>query len=178
MTRTRLCVATAFAFATFVCLSGASAQTLHFAANLDGLQMVPPNTSPGSGSADATLDSGTGAFSIDAGTGLYQDLLGGATAALLNDASPGFNGPLIFPLTLDTPGATSGSFHGGGMLSPAQIADMIAGNTYIRIASQVFPTGEIRGQLSMIPEPGSIVLLGLGGLGVLAAAWRRRKCAA
>jgi hypothetical protein len=130
--------------------------------------MVPPNASPAFGLADATLNDVTGAFSITLGS--YQDLLGGSFNVFLNDAAVGSNGPLIMTLTNDTPGATTGTFSGGGTLTLAQITDMTAGNTYLRVTSQVFPSGEIRGQLFTVPEPATVVLLGLGALGVLAAA--------
>jgi hypothetical protein len=155
-------------------VSGANAQT--FQANLDPFQEVPPHNTPGFGSADATLSGGV--FSIVASTGIYADLLAGATAVTLNDAAVGVNGPVISVLTLDTPGAASGTFSGSATLTSGQITDMLAGNTYINIRESVFPSGEIRGQLLATPEPSSVVLLALGGLGTLAAALRRRKLAA
>lgn len=174
MTRIPMLIATALAL--LVCVSGANATMISVHADLDGLQVVAPNASPAFGALDATLNDANGDFTVVSGT--YQDLLGGATAAILNDAAPGFNGPLIFLLTLDTPGAASGTFSGMGSLNATQMADMIAGNTYVRIASQVFPSGEIRGQLFVTPEPSSVILFCLGGLGVLAVARRQRKIAA
>jgi uncharacterized protein (TIGR03382 family) len=152
----------------------ASAAVLTFEANLDGLQVSPPNASPAFGLGDLTLDTVSGAVSITSGT--YQDLLGGATAATLNGmAAPGANAGILLNLTLDTPGAASGTFSGGGTLGVMAIGGMQADNTYIIIRSQVFPSGEIRGQLFQVtPEPGSIVLAVVGAMG-LAAGGRRRR---
>lgn len=154
----------------------ASAVTLTFEANLDGLQESPPNASPAFGLGDLTLDTVSGNVTINTGT--YQDLLGGATAVTLNGmAGPGTNAGILITLTLDTPGAATGTFSGGGTLGVMAIGGMQAGNTYINIRSQVFPSGEIRGQLFQVtPEPGSIMLAIFGALG-LAACTRRRPVA-
>jgi len=155
------------------CLIGvaASAATLTFEANLDGLQEVPPNASPAFGMGELTLDTVSGFVTITTGT--YQDLLGGATAVTINDAAIGANGPIILTVTLDTPGAATGTFSGSGTLTAGQVTDMIDTNTYINIRSQVYPSGEIRGQLFLVPEPSSVLLacIGLAALFVV----RRRK---
>lgn len=157
---------------SLVVLSGVSvSHAQSFEANLDGFSEVPPNASPALGSADFTL-SGTN-LSIDAGTGVYSDLLGGATTVRLQDAAAGMNGPTLFSFNLDTPGATSGTFSGFGYLTASQVTDLQNGNLYVNIASTVFPSGEIRGQLIAAPEPSTIALAGTGLLGLLAV--RRRK---
>ena len=140
-----------------------------FEANLDGLQEAPPNASPAFGLGDFSLTGTT--FSVT--TGSYQDLLGGATAVTLNDAAPGVNGPVIFSFTLDTPGAATGTFSSSTALTGPQIADLNAGNLYVNIRSQVFPSGEIRGQIFSVPEPATLALAGAGPLILLAM--RRRK---
>jgi hypothetical protein len=152
----------------------ASAAVLTFETNLDGLQEVPPNASPAFGLGDLTLDTVSGLVTITSGT--YQDLLGGATAVTLNGmAGPGTNAPILLVLTLDTPGAATGTFSGGGTLGVMAVGGMQAGNTYINIRSQVFPSGEIRGQIFQVtPEPGSIVLVVVGAMGLTAGARRRR----
>jgi len=140
-----------------------------FEANLDGLQVLPPNVSPAFGLGDFSL-SGT---TLSVTTGTYQDLLGTSTAVTLHDAAPGVNGPVIFLLTLDSPGTTTGTFSGSGALTAGQIADLDSGNLYVSIHSTVFPGGEIRGQLEPVPEPATMALLGAGSLALLAM--RRRK---
>jgi len=140
-----------------------------YEANLDGLQEVPPNASPAFGLGDFSLSGTT--FSVTSGS--YQDLLGNSAAITLNDAAPGFNGPVVFNLTLDTPGATTGTFSGSGTLSAGQIIDLNAGNLYVNIRSQVFPSGEIRGQIVPAPEPATMALTGAASLILLAM--RRRR---
>ncbi len=152
----------------------ASAVTLNFEANLDGLQVVAPNASPAYGYGSLTLDTVSGAVNVVTGT--YQDLLGGASNVTFQGlAGPGFNTGTLFALTLDTPGAASGTFSGGGSLTVPQIAGMQAGDTYIVIRSSAFPGGEIRGQVfaAEVPEPGSILLAVFGALGLTVCTRRR-----
>jgi hypothetical protein len=148
------------AFAGLFVAIRASAQSYQLDANLDPFQEVPPHNTPGFGSADLTLNAGTGFVSINAGTGIYADLLAGATVVRLQDAAVGANGPTLFTFTLDTPGNTSGTFSGSvGALTAGQITDVI---------------NEIRGQILAVPEPGSLAIL--AGMGLLAM--RRRRTVA
>lgn len=128
-------VASGLATAAFLLIGtqAASAVTLNFEANFDGLQVVGPNASPAFGFGSLTLDTVSGAVNIVTGT--YQDLLGGATAVTLNGmAAPGNNAGVLINLTLDTPGAATGTFSGGGTLAAAGIAGMQAGNTSLSAA--------------------------------------------
>ncbi len=132
-----------------------------FDANLDPFQEVPPHNTPGYGSADFSFNPTTLTLSVTDGTGLYSDLLAGATTVKVQATA--------IVLTLDTPGNTSGTFSGSGTLSSAQAADLNAGNLYVNITDSVFPSGEIRGQILLVPEP-SIGALMFGALGLIA--WR------
>jgi hypothetical protein len=140
----------------------------------DVLQELAPNASSTFGTFTGTVDDVSGAFTVT--TGVYQDLLGGANQVRLQGlAPPGINAGTIFLLTLDTPGAATGTFSGGGVLTAPQITGMLAGDTYLKITSTVFPGGEIRGQVMTVPEPGSIIMLATGAIAVIALARRRRK---
>jgi hypothetical protein len=110
-------------------------------AELDSFQEVPPHNTPGYGSADATLNGTT--FTITSGS--YADLTGNSSSIILADAAVGSNGTTIGLLSLgNSIGATSGTFSGSITLTGAQVTDMLAGNTYINLRTNVFPSGEIR----------------------------------
>ncbi|HRX87547.1 MAG TPA: CHRD domain-containing protein [Phycisphaerae bacterium] len=147
----------------------ATATVYLFHADLDGLQEVPPNASPGFGSVDLTLNDATGDVTVTSGS--FNGLLGSTTASHVHGlANPGTNAGVLFPLTI-TLGATSGTISGGGVLTAPNIAGMIAEQTYINVHTQLFSGGEIRGQVRLVPEPGSLLLLGFGAV----IALRRRS---
>jgi hypothetical protein len=124
----------------------ASGAILHFAATLDGLQEVPPNNSPATGTADVILDTVANTITVDLH---FQGLVAPQTAAHIHGpAPPGVNAGILvgFPL---------GQFD--NQVFP--ITDTIEGHminnlTYVNVHSQTFPGGEIRGQL--LPQPVSV----------------------
>lgn len=90
---------------------------------------------------------------------------------------PGVSGPILFPFLTFPTGVTSGTFSttltaanlmsdpAAGINTFAQaVAAIQAGDTYFNIHTVNFPMGEIRGQLSTVPESSTLllVLLGLG----------------
>lgn len=84
-------------------------------------------------------------------------------------------GPVIVSFVPFTPAATSGSIVGGRLAFPVtDMSDLTAGNTYFNIHDSVFPAGEVRGQLIPVPEPSTLTLAGLGGVGITVCAWKKR----
>ena len=82
------------------------------------------------------------------------------------------NGATIFLFTLTSPGTTSGTFTGSDTaLTAQQITDLDNGSLYVNLTGPVYPSGEIRGQLELVPEPSTLALIGSGALALLA---RRR----
>ncbi|NUN16595.1 MAG: CHRD domain-containing protein, partial [Myxococcales bacterium] len=73
----------------------------------------------------------------------YSGLLGTETAAHIHTAPMGTAGPVAFPLPPSNPKI------GTVTLNATQLASLIAGNLYINIHTNLFPGGEIRGQIMM-----------------------------
>ena len=153
-----------------VCLAvmPAQAATILLGADLDGsLANAGAGTgSSGTGRIDLTLDDQTNLLSW---TGTFSGLSGTFTVAHLHGpALPNQNAGVTVgtAVTVD-PGGLSGSSVGSATITPTQAADLLAGLWYWNVHSSFATGGEIRGNISIIPEPGTALLLGLGlaGLG-------------
>ena len=152
----------------------ASAAIVTLQATLSGANEVPANTSTATGSAIMVIDTDTRAFTLDL---TFTGLTTPSRAGHIHNGAAGTNGPVIFGLDSAAtwaliPGGTSGvtSFTTcGPVASPtlfpaAQLANLLAGNNYVNIHSTGIPSGELRGQLVVIPAPAALGAFGLVGL--------------
>jgi CHRD domain-containing protein/PEP-CTERM motif-containing protein len=159
------------AFLTLIAMFGSIiiSHAQNYTVELNGLQEVPPNSSPGVGDGEFTLSGTT--FSVTSGS--YLDLQGNASGiSVIFSLPPNTNSQVIFNLTLNSPGTTSGTFSGSEILSPVLIEFLNDDQLYVDIQSSAYPSGEIRGQIIAVPEPATMTLMGIGSLAVLAL--RRR----
>ncbi|MEO8737718.1 MAG: CHRD domain-containing protein [Edaphobacter sp.] len=160
---------------TLVGILGIAAQspasTMTYTATLIGANEVPPNGSTATGFATFTLN---GDFlTVDL---TFSGLTGGpAVAAHIHCcAAPGTNASVWVPYA-GFPNMTSGTYtntfdlatfaFSNGGTEAALIAGLNDGTAYTNIHDAEFPGGEIRGQISAVPEPGSLLLLSTGLIG-------------
>jgi hypothetical protein len=110
---------------------------------MDGSQEVPPVPTPGTGTFDGVRTA------VDELTYTYtwENLLGNAMAAHIHIGPPGMNGPIVVPLS--PPSGQSGSVSDTATVDPALLDDICAnpGAYYTNVHTDLFPGGEIRGQL-------------------------------
>ena len=187
----------AVVFAVLLLFGVAKADQLVFTATLTGAQEVPPNGSPGIGSALVTIDTVTNLMTINVSfAGLVSPTTiahihccagpgGIASPATTVPSFPGFPVGVTTGTYLQTFNLTLASSYNpafitasGGTVAAAQaafIAGLLNGQAYINIHTQQFPGGEIRGQLQAVPEPATLLLLTSGMLGVAGAVRKRRK---
>jgi CHRD domain-containing protein len=140
--------------------------TFEFNATLTGANEVPPNNDPTVGTATLSL---TGvALSFYVYVPAITFVTSGGT--INGPALPGANGPVLFDLGLPHfhSGGGSGNppFYSFGLpiytLTTDQINQLEAGLWYINITSFVTPAGQLRGQISAVPEPSVFSLLLIG----------------
>jgi hypothetical protein len=117
--------------------SALPAQITHFSASLDGSQEVPPVVSAGRGWGIVKLDQSTNTATI-----FLYDTLTTATAAHLHVGAFGANGGILIGLS-----GGPKTWTGSGVLSAANVANLLAGNTYLNVHTGANPGGEIRGQV-------------------------------
>lgn len=145
---------------------------------------VIPGPSTGTGNEIGSgifLDTGTRMLTLNFAYGSafgFTDLTGAAFSWLLHGPSPASEtAPVIFNLqtfhTFALDPAQGGSIVGTIALDAEQEADLLAGLNYINIYTPANMGGEIRGQLVVVPEPASVVLLIAAGGFALFWNWRR-----
>jgi hypothetical protein len=121
-----------------------------FTAVLNGAQQVPPNASPGTGTATVVLSSDQTTITVNVS---FSGLTAPTTASHIHQAAAGTNGPVVIPFPTFPTGVTSGTFAGTFPITPALVSALEAGNLYVNIHTPNFPGGEIRGQLSLSVPP-------------------------
>jgi hypothetical protein len=115
-----------------------SGETL-FTAVIDQSQSVPPTGSGATGYAALVLN--------DAQTQVeyaitYENLEGAETGAHFHKAPPGETGSIVYILPLGTPK------FGTWDLTAHDVGDLLAGQIYVNIHSDLYISGEIRGDIS------------------------------
>lgn len=139
---------------------------------LSGSNEVPARATSATGMGWGTLDTSTNWFDF---TVTFSGLTSTETAAHFHaPALPGSNAGVIIPLPLGSP------IHFAGTLTDLQEQQLLDGLIYVNVHTQMFPGGEIRGQLmagSAVPEPSTYGLFGAAAL-VGVALYRRRSAKA
>ena len=160
------------------------AATITYTAALTGAAEIPPDVSTATGFATYMLTGDMLTVNLS-----FSGLSAPATASHIHCCAPaGTATAVVVPFT-PFPNATSGTFSNtydlatfsfsGGGTEAALIAALNTGMAYTNIHDANFPGGEILGQIipaaAAVPEAGSLVMLGTGVLGVLAAVRRRMR---
>ncbi len=168
-----------------------------FETTLSGSQESPVNASTASGFARLTVDPHHLTMRLEAS---FKDLAGTSTMAHIHCCTPepfagnaGLATPMLEGFPLDVPvGQYDHTFdmtqasvytpgfiaaHGGTATGAfdALFAGLKAGEAYLNLHSSAFLSGEIRGTLTPVPEPGNAALMLVGLIGVGRALRRRQR---
>mgnify|MGYP003382447274 CR=1 FL=1 len=146
---------------------------------LSGLNESTPNDSTASGGEVGDglyYDDVLNLLTVNVAYGVFgfEPLTGSYVGSHLHEGLPGVAGPIAVNLDPlhNAFGQDAGFYTGSVSLSEAQESSLLSGGLYMNIHSTTFGAGEIRGQLVVIPEPGTMALMTLGAGALL---WFRRR---
>ncbi|RIK76089.1 MAG: PEP-CTERM sorting domain-containing protein [Planctomycetota bacterium] len=175
----------------------AAAQAQIFTGSLDGLQETTPVVTTGTGAGTATYDPATNLLAVSL---TFSDLIGTTTDSHIHCCfvdPPSRNAGVALGFTATFPlGVTNGTFNqtynlldpnvynatfrnnnGGTAIGArdALLAGMTNGTAYFNIHTTFRASGEIRGDITPIPEPSSLVLVGMGSVAMTIVVRRRLR---
>ena len=100
----------------------------------------------------------------------------GFFGAPFNDNNP--NDVVVTPFSSGVGGVISAKWdqpEGNNTTLTAQLPNILAGRSYINFHTVQFPGGEVRGEIAPVPEPSTMVLVGLGTVGLIRRPRRRGR---
>jgi hypothetical protein len=151
----------------------ASAAIINLTASIDGNQEVPPTGSPATGTGTMAYDDVANLLSWNISY-TASTMLGTPTVSHFHGpAQVGSNAGVQVDIVANSGGIAS-PMVGSATITEPQELDLLAGLWYINIHSTAVPSGEIRGQVNVVPIPAAVWLFGSGLLGLIGLA-RRKK---
>jgi hypothetical protein len=149
---------------------------LEYRLTLDGQHAIPPNSSPRVATTDLLLydygSFGGEVFLVD-----YRNI---TSVSLFESTSQQQLGTHLFDFEYGgiaqgingSPSAAVWNY--STILPPDQIAKVRAGDWWLVVSSTDYPDGELRGQITAVPEPGTVALFILGAASLSILRGRRR----
>ncbi len=126
-----------------------------FSANLSGSQETIPNNSTATGIGSVLLNDAENQITVNLS---WIGLTAPATAAHIHGAAAqGSNAPVLFGFS-GVPNSISGNISEQSFaINTTQVSDLKNGLFYFNVHNANFPAGEIRGQITAVPEPVTIL---------------------
>lgn len=121
---------------------------------LEPEQENPAADSQASGSCTGILNEGHTSFSLNCSHTVFEP-----TASHIHEEAPGVNGPIIFGL-----GEPTSPIVADWELSAEEVSALFEGDLYVNVHSDLFPGGEVRGQI--VDEGSQLSFLSQFGNGV------------
>ncbi len=112
--------------------------------HLDGASAVPPSRSLGEGRIDGVYDANTRLLRWKAS---WSGLSGIVTRVQFH--GPANSGETAAP-TMIWPGPFGPRYEGRATLTPQQAVDLLDGRWYVNVMTNVYPAGEVRGQVRIV----------------------------